>query len=114
MAVQRITSQLDELVAGTSELSTSLKKRIKVLERLGGSGRDGQIRKQQTALVKSKFVEAIQSYQTVEQQYRTKYKQRLERQYKIGVSRRTWFITACSQTNSQTRCDSGGSARCCE
>jgi len=28
-------------------------------------------------------VEAIQNYQTVEQQYRQKYKQRLERQYKI-------------------------------
>ena len=28
-------------------------------------------------------MEAIQSYQTVEQQYRQKYKQRLERQYKI-------------------------------
>ncbi len=37
----------------------------------------------QTALVKSKFVEAIQSYQQVEQQYRTRYKQRMERQYKI-------------------------------
>ena len=30
-------------------------------------------------------MEAIQNYQTVEQQYRQKYKQRLERQYKIGV-----------------------------
>ena len=39
----------------------------------------------QTALVKSKFVEAIQNYQQVEQQYRTKYKQRIERQFKIGV-----------------------------
>lgn len=38
----------------------------------------------QTALVKSKFVEAIQNYQGVEQQYRTKYKQRMERQFKIG------------------------------
>lgn len=38
----------------------------------------------QTALVKSKFVEAIQNYQTVEQQYRSKYKQRMERQFKIG------------------------------
>ena len=37
----------------------------------------------QTGLVKSKFVEAIQNYQTVEQQHRQKYKQRLERQYKI-------------------------------
>jgi len=34
-------------------------------------------------LVKSKFLEAIQGYQTVEQQHRQKYKQRLERQYKI-------------------------------
>ena len=39
----------------------------------------------QTGLVKQKFVEAIQNYQTVEQQYRTKYKQRLERQFKIGA-----------------------------
>lgn len=39
-----------------------------------------------TALVKSKFVEAIQGYQTVEQQYRAKYKQRMERQFKIGES----------------------------
>jgi len=36
-------------------------------------------------LVKSKFVDAIQNYQTVEQQYRQKYKQRMERQFKIGA-----------------------------
>jgi syntaxin 1B/2/3 len=37
-------------------------------------------------LVKSKFVEAIQNFQQVEQQYRQKYKQRMERQFKIGAS----------------------------
>ncbi|TFK42689.1 t-SNARE [Crucibulum laeve] len=82
-AAQRNAAQLDELVEETSALSAALKHRIKALERQGGTGRDGQIRKQQTALVKSKFVEAIQNYQTVEQQYRTKYKQRMERQFKI-------------------------------
>lgn len=82
-AAQRNAQQIDQLVDETSALSASLKRRIKALERQGGSGRDGQIRKQQTALIKSKFVEAIQSYQTVEQQYRTKYKQRMERQFKI-------------------------------
>jgi len=82
---QRNASQLERLVEDTSTLSNSLKRRIKALERQAGSGREGQIRKQQTALVKSKFVEAIQNYQTVEQQNRTKYKQRLERQYKIGL-----------------------------
>jgi len=82
-AAQRNASQLEELVEDTSALSATLKRRIQALERQAGSGRDGQIRKQQTALVKSKFVEAIQSYQTVEQQYRLKYKQRMERQFKI-------------------------------
>jgi syntaxin 1B/2/3 len=82
-AAQRNHAQLEGLVEETSSLSAALKRRIKSLERQGGTGRDGQIRKQQTALVKSKFVEAIQSYQTVEQQYRSKYKQRLERQFKI-------------------------------
>jgi len=82
-AAQRNAAQLDDLVEDTSALSTTLKRRIKALEKQGGSGRDGQIRKQQTALVKSKFVEAIQNYQTVEQQYRSKYKQRMERQFKI-------------------------------
>jgi len=82
-AGQRIAVELEDLVADTSALGDTLKRRIKALERQGGPGRDGQIKRQQTGLVKSKFVEAIQSYQTAEQQYRQKYKQRLERQYKI-------------------------------
>ncbi|KAH8106740.1 t-SNARE [Cristinia sonorae] len=82
-SAQRIAQQLEDLVQDTSALSNVLKRRIKSLERQGGAGREGQIRKQQTGLVKQKFVEAIQNYQTVEQQYRTKYKQRLERQFKI-------------------------------
>ncbi|CDO72876.1 hypothetical protein BN946_scf185002.g61 [Trametes cinnabarina] len=80
---QRVNQQLEELVADTSALSNVLRRRIKALQKQGGSGRDGQIRNQQTGLVKQKFMEAIQNYQTVEQQYRQKYKQRLERQYKI-------------------------------
>ena len=85
-ASQRTAQQLEDLVADTSALSNVLKRRIKALQKQGGGGRDGEIRKQQTGLVKQKFMEAIQSYQTVEQQYRQKYKQRLERQYKIGES----------------------------
>jgi len=82
-AAQRNAAQLDELVEDTSALSATLKKRIQALEAQKDFGRDGQIRRQQTALVKSKFVEAIQNYQSVEQQYRTKYKQRMERQFRI-------------------------------
>jgi syntaxin 1B/2/3 len=82
-AAQRNAAQLDELVEETSALSATLKRRVKALEAQGGSSRDGQAKKTQAAFVKSKFVEAIQNYQSVEQQYRTKYKQRMERQYKI-------------------------------
>jgi len=82
-AAQRNSAELEELVEDNGALSDTLKRRIKALERQRVSGRDGQIRKTQTGLVKSKFVEAIQNYQTVEQQHRQKYRQRLERQYKI-------------------------------
>jgi len=82
-AMQRNQQQLEELIESTSALSNQLKLRVKALQKKGGSGRDGQIRKQQTGLVKQKFVEAIQNYQQVEQQYRAKYKQRMERQFKI-------------------------------
>ena len=46
-AAARLTQQLEELVADTSALSSVLKRRIKALERQGGGGRDGQIKKQQ-------------------------------------------------------------------
>ena len=49
-AAQRNHSQLEELVTATSVLSTTLKRRIKALERQGGSGRDAQIRKQQVRI----------------------------------------------------------------
>ena len=51
---QRNASQLDELVEDTGALSASLKRRIKALERQGGSGRDGQIRKQQVTPSRSR------------------------------------------------------------
>ena len=38
---------MEELVEDNGALSNTLKRRIKALERQGGSGRDGQIKKQQ-------------------------------------------------------------------
>ena len=38
----------------------------------------------QTALVRQKFVEVLQNYLNVEQDYRQRYRQRVERQFKIG------------------------------
>ncbi|KAG6865467.1 hypothetical protein C0991_002294 [Blastosporella zonata] len=80
---QNHATQLEDFVEETRILIANLKQRIKDLEMQPSSERDARTRKQQIALVRSKFVEAIQHYQTVEQEYRSKYKQRIERQYKI-------------------------------
>jgi t-SNARE complex subunit (syntaxin) len=38
----------------------------------------------QLALVSNKFRDALQNYQNVERDYRKRYKERVERQFKIG------------------------------
>jgi len=83
-ASQQNATQLEELVAETRQLSNGIKERIKSLEGYTSSGaQDTEIRKNRTAFVRSKFMEALQRYQEVERQYRGKYKQRVERQFKI-------------------------------
>ena len=57
-AAQRIMQQLEDLVADTSALSNVLKRRIKALEKQGGAGRDGQIRRQQVRTVVSHHTNA--------------------------------------------------------
>ncbi|KAF8575799.1 t-SNARE [Ramaria rubella] len=83
VSARRSAHQLDGLVKETSALSDKLKVRIQNLHTKDADGRDGEIRKQQTGLVKHKFVQAIQNYQQVEQTYRLKYKQRMERQFRV-------------------------------
>ncbi|GLB35029.1 putative syntaxin N-terminal domain [Lyophyllum shimeji] len=75
-------AQLDQLAADTRILSNSLKDRIKALERVK-VGPDAQMRTNQIAFVRSKFVDAIQNYQRVEREYRAKARQRVERQLRI-------------------------------
>lgn len=82
-AAQRNASQLEQLQDDVSSLSSQLQRRIKDLMSKSLPGRDGQIRAQQTNLVNAKFVEAIQNYQVAERDYRSKSKQRVERQFKI-------------------------------
>jgi len=75
---------LDELVTETRALSNQIKNQIQDLEKEAvPQGQDPRIRRNQTSLVRSKFIEALQNYQQVEQQYRTRYRQRVERQFKI-------------------------------
>jgi len=49
-AAARNTQQLEELINETSALSATLKRRIKSLERQGGTAREAQIKKQQVSV----------------------------------------------------------------
>ncbi|KAI0273696.1 t-SNARE [Gloeopeniophorella convolvens] len=81
---QQNAAALDELVAETRSLGNQIKSQIQDLDKEPvPPGQDARIRKNQTSLVRSKFIEALQNYQQVEQQYRTRYRQRVERQFKI-------------------------------
>ncbi|KZT60450.1 t-SNARE [Calocera cornea HHB12733] len=82
-ALKRDTANLDALVTETSSLTNQLKKRIQDLERQGGSDGLGLVRRQQAAALKSEFREAVENYQRVEQQYRQRYRERMERQFRI-------------------------------
>ena len=78
--------QIDYLVAETSRLTNSTKTAIKNLEAKNSrlpSGGDTNTRRTQVASVKKKFMDTIQRYQGVEQKYRQRTKQRIERQYRI-------------------------------
>ncbi|KAI1794491.1 t-SNARE [Ganoderma leucocontextum] len=83
-ASRESAAQLDELVGQTRELSSSLKEKIQALSSFPVTRpQDQAIRKNQTSLLRQKFVEVLQNYQNVERDYRQRYRQRVERQFKI-------------------------------
>ncbi|KAG8217810.1 hypothetical protein J3R82DRAFT_5974 [Butyriboletus roseoflavus] len=90
------SSRLAELTESTRALSNALSNRIKALKvhSGGASVRDAEIRKNRITLVHGKFLETLQRYQNVEQQYRQRYKDRVERQFKIGDSHSLDLVTS--------------------
>ncbi|KAK9456588.1 t-SNARE [Dipodascopsis uninucleata] len=72
--------QIDALTARTSQISGSLKSKIKTLE---ARSQTDSTKKLQVEAVKKTFMDSIQNYQSVEATYARKYRQRAERQYRI-------------------------------
>lgn len=54
--------------------------------RMPANSGDLPMRKTQHAALKKKFIESIQRYQDIERTYQQKYRQRVERQIRIGKS----------------------------
>ncbi|ODV88529.1 hypothetical protein CANCADRAFT_3168 [Tortispora caseinolytica NRRL Y-17796] len=72
--------QLEALATDVSSAGQGLKKQIQLLE---NSAKNDSTKRIQTQNVKRKFMDAIQRYQSVEAAYRSRYKQRAARQYRI-------------------------------
>lgn len=62
----------------------NIKKRIQSLQSQRVDARAANMRRPQLELIRSKFMDAIQKYQTEEKAYRDKTKDRIARQYMIG------------------------------
>jgi len=77
--------QLDSIVSDTRKLLVQVKDRIKKIEvsNLKVNSGDLAVRKPQTANLRQKFMDILQEYQNVEYQNRQKYRDRMERQYRI-------------------------------
>lgn len=63
-----------------------------------------KILQSQYSTLKKQFMDSIADYQKVEKQYRTKYKERMERQYRIGKLLCIKLMEILNFVFSQTRC----------
>ena len=79
-----LTRQIDGLIEETRGLMGNIKKRIQSLQSQRVDARAANMRRPQLELIRSKFMDAIQKYQTEEKAYRDKTKDRIARQYMIG------------------------------
>jgi syntaxin 1B/2/3 len=82
-ANQQNQQALENQVEQTRQLSNELKQRINALEARSSSGQDARMQKNISSRLRKNFVASLQNYQKVEHEYRTKYKQRVERQFRI-------------------------------
>lgn len=86
---EQASRDLEQMTADTSRLTNSTKLRIKNLSELtdkqASTLQPGELntRRMQVAAQKKKFMDLIQEYREVEAKSRDKYRQRMERQYKI-------------------------------
>ncbi|CAG8474288.1 1399_t:CDS:2 [Ambispora leptoticha] len=82
-----IKDQLENLTIQTRNLGQQVKNKIRTIEamniKLPPNTGDLDVRRAQVANLRKKFLDTLQNYQQTEYQNRQKYRQRMERQYKI-------------------------------
>lgn len=82
------TGDLANLTAQTSQLTNSIRTQVTALNNSNKKSQPGdadfKTRKSQIANLQNSFKKALQEYQEVEKKSRDKYRQRMERQIRIG------------------------------
>lgn len=82
------TAQLTQLTSQTSQLTNSIRNRITQLNQTNKRSVPGdvdfKVRKTQIGALQNGFRKALEEYNAVEKKSRDKYRQRMERQIKIG------------------------------
>lgn len=71
----------------TRAMSSTIMNRIKALRMQPIDEKAANMRRPQIGLVQEKFKEAVNRYQNEEKLYRDKYKERMARQFRIGMWR---------------------------
>jgi len=77
------SSQLEHLVTQTQILNTRIKDTIKLLEVDAARSHGNRTKDAQVATLKSTFKKQLEEYQREESLYRQRYKEQIERQYRI-------------------------------
>jgi len=84
----RNNQQLDRVVEETKTIINGVKTRIKAIDlmnqKLPAASGDTQIRRTQHSALTKKFIDAVGHFQNVEREYRQKYRQKMEKQYRIA------------------------------
>jgi syntaxin 1B/2/3 len=75
--------QLESIVASTQILNTKIKDQIKQLEMDAARSGRNQTKDSQIRTLKSNFKSQLEEYQKEEMGYRTRYREQIERQYRI-------------------------------
>ncbi|KAL1929736.1 hypothetical protein VTP01DRAFT_1874 [Rhizomucor pusillus] len=82
----QLSHELERLQGETRKCNAEIKKSLEDLEKSNVSvpnNEDGQLRKNQSDTIRQRFIEVIRRYHNVESEYRTKFRQRVERQIRI-------------------------------
>ncbi|KAF8325233.1 uncharacterized protein EI90DRAFT_3129066 [Cantharellus anzutake] len=84
VALQQDTAQLNQAQTGSFEISSDIRRRIQALHNKAEKSKPRNVAlAQHVARLQEKFRESIQEYRSMEQGYQARYRERVERQFRI-------------------------------